>query len=67
MINVVYNVAACSLRRESLSVCFGFFFCVCVQTYQRMCRSRFVIPEGFCVQTFAVAPLSHHLLSYFLE
>ena len=26
MINVVYNVAACSLRRESLSVCFGFFF-----------------------------------------
>lgn len=67
MINVVYNVAACSLRSR-VSVCvFWILFCICVQTYQRMCRSRFVIPEGFCVQTFAVAPLSHHLLSYFLE
>ncbi len=56
MINVVYNVSTCSL------VCL-ILFCegisVCVQTYQRMCGCRYVIPGCFCPYIVGMLLLHH--------
>lgn len=67
MINVVYNVATSLLHQEFLFVWVILLVCenscVCVQTYQRMFRYRYVIPEFFCPYMDGVL-LLHHLLFF---